>query len=149
MNWRAAIFCLAIGLAAPAAADDIRATGDLGLLVERETGSLLLIDQSEHAAIGRFEGLGDLSHASLVYSPDQRFAYVFGRDGGLSKLDLVTQRVAGRAVCAAHRFAGDRKHLHGHNRFAEHLHVHAARGDAANDAKRELLQRQPGRLCDG
>ncbi len=82
------------------------ATGDLGLVVERATGSLLLIDQSEHAALARIEGLGDLSHASLVYSPDQRFAYVFGRDGGLTKVDIVTRKIANRVVQAGNSIGG-------------------------------------------
>lgn len=89
-----------------AQADEIRATGDLGLVVERETGSLLLIDQSEHASIGRIEGLGDLSHASLVYSPDERYAFVFGRDGGLTKVDLVTQSIAARVIQAGNSIGG-------------------------------------------
>lgn len=102
----AAALGVALALAFPLAADEIRATGDLGLIVERETGSLLLIDQSEHAAIGRIEGLGDLSHASLVYSPDERFAYVFGRDGGLTKVDLVTQAIAARVMQAGNSIGG-------------------------------------------
>ncbi|MCG6903232.1 MAG: protein nirF [Rhodobacter sp.] len=100
----AAVAALVIGL--PVQADDIRATGDLGLVVERETGSLLVVDQSDRAAIGRIEGLGDLSHASLVYSPDERFAYVFGRDGGLTKVDLVTQTIAGRVMQAGNSIGG-------------------------------------------
>jgi protein NirF len=87
-----------LAFALPAQADDIRATGDLGLVVERATGSLLLVDQSEHAAIGRITGLGDLSHASIVYSPDERYAYVFGRDGGLTKVDILTQKVVKRVM---------------------------------------------------
>lgn len=63
-------------------AEEPRATGALGVIVERATGSLLVIDWRARAALGRVEGLGDLSHASMVFSPDQRFAYVFGRDGG-------------------------------------------------------------------
>ena len=82
------------------------ATGDLGLVVERETGSLLVIDQSDHAAIGRIEGLGDLSHASLVYSPDERFAYVFGRDGGLTKVDILDQAIVGRVMQAGNSIGG-------------------------------------------
>ncbi|MES0810507.1 cytochrome D1 domain-containing protein [Roseibium sp. SCPC15] len=87
-------------------AENIVATGDLGLVVERATGSLLLVDQSERAAISRIDGLGDLSHASLVYSPDQRFAYVFGRDGGLTKVDLVEQKVVDRVVQAGNAIGG-------------------------------------------
>lgn len=82
------------------------ATGDLGLVVERATGALLLVDQSDRAALGRIEGLGDLSHASLVYSPDERFAYVFGRDGGLSKVDIVARQLVKRMVQAGNAIGG-------------------------------------------
>ena len=82
------------------------ATGDLGLVIERATGSLMLIDRSDRAALGRIEGLGDLSHASLTYSPDERFAYVFGRDGGLTKVDLLTRTIAARTVQAGNSIGG-------------------------------------------
>lgn len=97
------------GLAAPARAEqpcEPRATGALGVVVERASGSLLIVDQSERAAIGRVEGLGDLSHASVVFSPDERYAYVFGRDGGLSKVDLLTQSIAARVVQAGNAIGG-------------------------------------------
>ncbi len=89
-----------------AVAQELRGTGDLGVVIERASGSLLVIDQSEHAAIGRIEGLGDLSHASVVFSPDQRFAYVFGRDGGLTKVDILLQRIAVRIVQAGNSIGG-------------------------------------------
>ncbi|MCU9838246.1 protein nirF [Ruegeria sp. WL0004] len=82
------------------------ATGDLGLVIERATGSLLLVDQSDRAALARIEGLGDLSHASLVYSPDERFAYVFGRDGGLTKVDITTRQIVGRVVQSGNAIGG-------------------------------------------
>lgn len=87
-------------------AETIRTTGDLGLVVERATGSLLLVDQSERASISRIEGLGDLSHASLVYSPDQRFAFVFGRDGGLTKVDITEQKIVGRVLQSGNAIGG-------------------------------------------
>lgn len=102
--------CAALGLllfAAPVIAADISgATGDLGVVVERATGSLLIVDRSEKAAVGRVEGLGDLSHASVVYSPDERFAYVFGRDGGLSKVDILTGEITARVVQAGNAIGG-------------------------------------------
>ena len=102
-----AITAVALAMCATGlAAQDIRATGDLGLVVERATGSLVVVDQSERARIGRIEGLGDLSHASLVYSPDERFAYVFGRDGGLTKVDIVEQSVVGRVMQAGNSIGG-------------------------------------------
>lgn len=98
-------FALVTLLALPAQAAPT-ATGDLGLVVERATGSLLLIDQSERTALARIEGLGDLSHATLVYSPDERFAYVFGRDGGLTKVDIVTRQIAKRVVQSGNAIGG-------------------------------------------
>lgn len=82
------------------------ATGGLGLVVERASGSLVLVDRLAHSAVGRIEGLGDLSHASLTYSPDERFAYVFGRDGGLTKVDMVNRSIAGRVVQAGNSIGG-------------------------------------------
>lgn len=82
------------------------ATGDLGLIVERATGSLLVIDQSARAALGRIEGLGDLSHASLVYSPDERYAFVFGRDGGLTKVDILARSIVNRVIQAGNSIGG-------------------------------------------
>lgn len=95
---------LSLLLAAPAFGQT--ATGDLGLVIERATGSLVLIDRSDRAAVGRIEGLGDLSHATMTYSPDERFAYVFGRDGGLTKVDLLTQTIAARTVQAGNSIGG-------------------------------------------
>ncbi len=92
-------------LALPALADGM-ATGDLGLVIERERGSLVVVDQSDHAALGRIEGLGDLSHASLTYSPDERFAYVFGRDGGLTKVDILERKVVNRVMQAGNSIGG-------------------------------------------
>ena len=50
--------------------------------------------------------LGDLSHASAVFSRDARYAFVFGRDGGLSKVDLLTGRLENRVVQAGNSIGG-------------------------------------------
>ncbi len=89
-----------------AAAGEDLATGDLGLVIERASGTLLLVDRSDRAAVARIEGLGDLSHASMTYSPDERFAYVFARDGGLSKVDLIQRKVVARTVQAGNSIGG-------------------------------------------
>ena len=93
-------------LPATARADNLRGTGNLGVVVERATGSVLIVDTTARKALGRVEGLGDLSHASLVFSPDQRYAYVFGRDGGLSKLDLLTATIVRRVMQAGNSIGG-------------------------------------------
>ena len=89
-----------------ASASELRGTGGLGLVIERATGSVLVVDMLARRTIGRVEGLGDLSHASVVFSPDQRYAYVFGRDGGLTKVDLLTSAIAKRIVQAGNAIGG-------------------------------------------
>lgn len=92
---------------APAASSDgLMGTGDLGLIVERATGSLLVINTTSHSVISRIEELGDLSHASIVYSRDARYGFVFGRDGGLTKVDLLTQSIVGRVIQAGNSIGG-------------------------------------------
>lgn len=95
-----------IVLALPAFATHLRGTGDLGLVVERGTGSILLIDTTARKALRRIEGLGDLSHASAVFSRDARYAYVFGRDGGLTKVDLLTGGIVKRVIQSGNSIGG-------------------------------------------
>jgi len=83
-----------------------RGTGDLGIIIERASGSVQVIETSRRTRLARISGLGDLSHASAVYSRDARFAYVFGRDGGLTKIDLLRGRVAKRIVQAGNSIGG-------------------------------------------
>ena len=96
----------AAGLLCACAQQPLRGTGDLGVVVERATGSLQLIESSGMSSLARIEGLGDLSHASLVFSRDQRYAYVFGRDGGLTKLDLLAQRIDKRLIQGGNSIGG-------------------------------------------
>ena len=96
---------------APAATDEAksttcRPTGALGVVIERASGSVLLVDNLARAVISRVEGLGDLSHASAVFSPDERYVFIFGRDGGLTKLDMLTGQVVRRVVQAGNSIGG-------------------------------------------
>jgi len=83
-----------------------RATGDLGLVIERESGAALLVNTSKRQQLAEIQGLGDVSHASVVFSRDQRYAYVFGRDGGLSKIDLLLDKLDLRIVQAGNSIGG-------------------------------------------
>jgi protein NirF len=85
---------------------NLRATGDLGLVIEREQGTAQIINTSHPAMLSRIDGLGDLSHASVVFSRDQRYAYVFGRDGGLSKIDLLQDKLEQRIIQAGNSIGG-------------------------------------------
>ena len=97
---------LALAAALPAQAGEPRGTGDLGIVVEREAGSVLVVEHSSATVLGRVEGLGDLSHASAVFGRNGRHAYVFGRDGGLSKVDLIERSLTARIVQAGNAIGG-------------------------------------------
>lgn len=88
------------------AGQPLRGTGDLGVVVERATGSLQIVETTGQTRLARIEGLGDLSHASVVFSRDERFAYVFGRDGGLTKVDLLRQRIDKRFIQGGNSIGG-------------------------------------------
>ena len=81
-------------------------SGDLGVVVGRANGTLTVINTSSKQALGAIEGLGDLSHASVVYARDGAHAYVFGRDGALSKVNLLTRRIEARVQQAGNSIGG-------------------------------------------
>jgi len=93
-------------LAAGCAQVEMRGTGDLGVVIERAAGRVQVVDTTARASLGSVAGLGDLSHASVVYSRDARFAYVFGRDGALTKVDILQRRVAARTAQAGNSIGG-------------------------------------------
>ncbi len=83
-----------------------RGTGDLGLIIEREQGRVQIIEHTDNTQLSVIDGLGDLSHASVVYSRDARYAFVFGRDGGLTKVDLLKERIVKRVLQAGNSIGG-------------------------------------------
>jgi protein NirF len=83
-----------------------RGTGDLGVVIERASGSVQVVDTTARTRLFLVEGLGDLSHASAVFSRDARYAYIFGRDGGLSKIDLLCGELVKRVVQAGNSIGG-------------------------------------------
>ena len=93
-------------VAPPAAAQALRGTGDLGVVIERAAGRVQIVDTSTLSSLSTIDGLGDLSHASVVFSRDGRYAYVFGRDGGLTKVDLLGQRIERRVMQAGNSIGG-------------------------------------------
>lgn len=99
-------WALAAASLCASASAQVRGTGDLGIVIERASGSVQIIDTSARTAIARVAGLGDLSHASLVYSRDARYAYVFGRDGGLTRIDILAGRIDQRIVQAGNSIGG-------------------------------------------
>jgi len=105
-KFQALLIAAATLLLAGCAAPVLRGTGDLGVVIERATGSVQIVDTSQLVSLSSVKGLGDLSHASLVYSRDGRYAYVFGRDGGLTKVDLLRGVIALRVMQAGNSIGG-------------------------------------------
>ncbi len=107
---RSLMWLLALGvitlLLAGCSAAPVRGTGDMGVVIERAAGRVQVVETSGSTSLGSVGGLGDLSHASVVYSRDARYAYVFGRDGGITKVDILTQKIARRVVQAGNSIGG-------------------------------------------
>lgn len=93
-------------IAGCAATPPPRGTGDLGVVIERATGSIQVVETTNRSKLGQITGLGDLSHASLNYSRDARYAYVFGRDGGLTKVDMLEMRIVKRVMQSGNSIGG-------------------------------------------
>jgi len=84
----------------------LRGTGDLGIVIERASGQVQIIETTNRMRLATVSGLGDLSHASAVFSRDGRYAFVFGRDGGLSKIDLLEGRLVDRVIQSGNSIGG-------------------------------------------
>jgi protein NirF len=90
----------------PAAAPTAFGTGDLGLVIERARGAVAVVNTSSPRVLGEVTGLGDLSHASVVFSRDGLYGYVFGRDGGLTRVNLLTRAIEQRVMQAGNSIGG-------------------------------------------
>ena len=85
---------------------NLRGTGDMGVIIERATGSVQIVEHSNRTQLGHIKELGDLSHASIVFSRDERYAYIFGRDGGLSKVDILKNKTIKRVLQSGNSIGG-------------------------------------------
>ena len=83
-----------------------KGTGDLGVVIERATGTVAIVDTSERRVLAEVPGLGDLSHASVVFSRDGGSAFVFGRDGALTRVNLITRRIEQRVMQSGNSIGG-------------------------------------------
>jgi protein NirF len=91
---------------APVTAPTSVGTGDLGLVIERARGAVAVVNTSSPRVLGEITGLGDLSHASVVFSRDGLYGYVFGRDGGLTRVNLLTRAIEQRIMQAGNSIGG-------------------------------------------
>ncbi len=100
------LIALTAALLAGCAQTPSRGTGDMGVIIERAAGSLVVIETTSNTILSRVPGLGDTSHASVVFSRDERYAFVFGRDGGLTKVDILAGKVVNRVVQGGNSVGG-------------------------------------------
>lgn len=61
-------------------------------VVERDNGSLLVIDGATNKRVARIKGIGFQPHG-VVYSSDAKFAYAISRDGWVTRISLETLQV--------------------------------------------------------
>ena len=106
MNKFKILFLFVLATLLLSACNTLRGTGDLGVVIERATGSVKIIDSTQRVVLNKVNGLGDLSHASIVYSRDARYAYVFGRDGGLTKVDILKGEISKRIIQSGNSIGG-------------------------------------------
>jgi protein NirF len=95
-----------IALSACASVPAQRGTGDLATVVARASGQVAILDTSNRQFTGIVDGLGDLSHASIVYTRNGQYAFVFGRDGGLTKVDILNREIVARTLQAGNSIGG-------------------------------------------
>jgi len=100
------LFIVLTGHISHATGDTLRGTGDMGVVIERASGSVQIIETTGRTSLAQVNGLGDLSHASIVYSRDARYAYVFGRDGGLTKIDILKGKLVKRVIQSGNSIGG-------------------------------------------
>ena len=70
--------------------------GSRVFVVERASGSLAVYDyQARKLLPERITGLGNLRHATMIFSPDLRYGYLATRGGKVSRIDLQSLERAG------------------------------------------------------
>lgn len=101
MSWRSTglLFlcglCGALSLAVATTAHS-EGIGSRVFVVERASGSLAVYDYVERKLLPkRISGLGNLRHATMIFSPDLRYGYLATRNGQVSRIDLTTLERAG------------------------------------------------------
>jgi protein NirF len=88
-----------IGVALLLWAGATRGVGSHVFVVERDSGRLAVYDLVQRRLLPkRIAGLGDLRHATMIFSPDLRYGYLATRGGQLSRIDLETLERAGEVL---------------------------------------------------
>ncbi len=93
-----AIAALACALAVAAVARG-SGVGSRVFVVERASGALAVYDLEQRALLPeRITGLGDLSHATMTFTPDLRSGFLATRGGKVTRIDLEKAQAAGEVL---------------------------------------------------
>ncbi len=96
MNRRVVAGVISCGLSIASALASASGIGSRVFVVERASGRLAVYDlDARSLSPRRIEHLGDLKHATMIFTPDLRYGFLATRSGTLSRIDLETDRVAG------------------------------------------------------
>jgi len=99
--WMLAI-AIGCGLAFAASAGGGGGIGSRVFVVERASGSLAVYDFVQRKLLPkRITELGNLRHATMIFSPDLRWGYLATRSGQVSRIDLTTLERAGVVFTSA------------------------------------------------
>ncbi len=95
--WGLAVCLLAVAPQAQAGPPtDFGGVGSHVFVVLRASGALAVYDWVHDVLLSkRIEGLGDLHHATMVFTPDLRWGFVASRSGQVSRVDLETLELKG------------------------------------------------------
>lgn len=93
------IAAAALALVVGAAVAHASGVGSRVFVVERASGRLAVYDLDQRALLpGRIEGLGDLSHATMTFTPDLRSGFLATRGGKVTRIDLEKVAAAGEVL---------------------------------------------------
>lgn len=85
-----------LSLMATVSSVEAEGIGSRVFVVERETESLAIYDyQARRLWPKRISGLGDMRHATMIFSSDLRYGYLATRNGKVSRIDLEKLKIAG------------------------------------------------------
>ena len=105
------LMAVAPGVAAASVVE--RGTGDLGIVIERASSSILIVEATTRTILARLEGLGDMSHATVVFSPDQRYGFVFAAMADSPRLISLKQKSSAASFKAGIQLAAQYRMMDG------------------------------------
>jgi protein NirF len=111
-------------------------------VVERDSGSLAVYDFMQRRLFpSQITNLGNLNHATMIFTPDLRYGFLATRSGKISRIDLTTMQLAGEVTASQSSIDNAVSHDGRYIATAEY----APGGVTIIDAQRlEILKRLPG-----